>query len=79
MFTEREEIIALYFAVASNRRRAVGAAVGEQALVALSAVLCVLLHHVLVPQQGVFAVMAVKALGGRHVASSLSAACSEKR
>ena len=58
------EIIALYFAVASNRRRAFGTAVGEQALIALSAVLCVLLRHILVPQQGAFAVMAVKALGG---------------
>lgn len=55
-----------YLAVAADRRRATLAAVGEQILVALGAVLCVLFHYVLLSQQGVFAVMAVKTLDGGH-------------
>jgi len=60
----KSESYLVYLVVASDGQGAGVAAVGEQALVALSAVLRVLLHHVLVPQEGVFAVMAVEALGG---------------
>lgn len=48
--------------VAANGRRASLAAVGEQVLIALGAVLRVLFHDVLLPQQGIFAVMTVEAL-----------------
>lgn len=50
--------------VAANGRRAPLAAVGKQVLVALGTVLRVLLHDVLLPQQGVFAVVTVEALTG---------------
>lgn len=53
-----------YLAVTSNCHRAALTAVGEQVLVALSAVLRVFFHYVLLPQQGVFAVMAVETLAG---------------
>ena len=53
-----------YLAVAANCQRATLTAVSEQVLVALSAVLRVLFHYVLLPQQGVFAVMAVETLAG---------------
>lgn len=48
--------------VAANGRGASLAAVGEEVLIALGTVLRVVLHDVLLPQQGVFAVMAVEAL-----------------
>lgn len=51
--------------VAADGRGAALAAVGEQVLIALCTVLRVLLHDVLLPQQGVFAVMTVEALA-RH-------------
>lgn len=50
--------------VAADGRGAALAAVGEQVLIALCTVLRVLLHDVLLPQQGVFAVMAVEAVTG---------------
>lgn len=52
--------------VTTNGRGAAFTAVSEQVLIALGTVLRVLFHNVLLPQQGVFAVMAVKALVGRH-------------
>lgn len=55
-----------YLTVAADRCRATLTAVGEQILVALGAVLCVFFHYVLLSQQGVFAVMAVKTLAGGH-------------
>lgn len=55
-----------YLAVAANWWRAALTAVGEQILIALSAVLRVFFHYVLLPQQGVFAVVAVKTLAGGH-------------
>lgn len=51
-----------YLAVTTNWLRAARTAVSKEVLVALSAVLSVLFHYVLLPQQGVFAVMAVKTL-----------------
>lgn len=55
-----------YLAVTTNWYIATFAAVSKQVFIALSAVLCVLFHYVLLPQQGVFAVMAVKTLAGGH-------------
>lgn len=55
-----------YLAVTADRRVAALTAVGKQILVALGAVLRVFFHYVLLSQQGVFAVMAVKTLAGGH-------------
>lgn len=59
-------LIRQVLAVAANRSGAALAAVGEQVLVALGAVLRVLLHDVLLPQQRVFAVVAVEAFVRHH-------------
>lgn len=67
--TLRDCVVAMprpHLAVTADRRAAALTAVGEQILVALGAVLRVFFHDVLLPQQGVFAVMAVKTLAGGH-------------
>lgn len=53
-------------AVTANSQRATLTAVSKQVLIALSAVLRVLFHYVLLPQQGVLAVMAVETLHDGH-------------
>lgn len=57
-----------YFRVTPNWRRAFLTAVGEQVLVAFCAILNVVFQHVLLPQQGVLAVMAIESLTG-HINS----------
>lgn len=57
-----------YLTVAPNRQRAHFTAIGEQVLIALSAVLSILLHNIFISQQGLLAVMAVKPLC-RHACS----------
>ena len=64
--TLRLTVVSPYLGVAANWRWAALTAVSEQVLIALSAVLSVLFHYVLLPQQGVFAVMAVETLAGGH-------------
>lgn len=51
-----------------SRQRAHFTAIGEQVLIALSAVLSILLHNIFISQQGLLAVMAVKPLC-RHACS----------
>lgn len=60
------KLVLPYLAVTANWWRAALTAVSKQVLIALSAVLRVLFHYVLLPQQGVFAVMAVETLVGGH-------------